>query len=54
MWLTPRVRRQWQVNVERRREAIVDAFGTRDIKPYMMAGGFDPEALTRHFLDAVA
>ncbi len=52
LWLTPAIRKQWISNVESRRNAIAAAFAGRDVKPFLMTDGFDPEALSRYFMEA--
>ncbi len=51
LWLTPTVRQQWEANVEKRRQAIADVFAARDVKPFWISNGFDPESLSRYFME---
>ncbi|MEE9333999.1 MAG: hypothetical protein V3U65_07890 [Granulosicoccaceae bacterium] len=51
LWLTPTVRQQWEANVEKRQQAIADVFATRDVKPFWITDGFDPESLSRYFME---
>jgi hypothetical protein len=50
LWLRPALRRAWHDAVQGRREALARAFAARGVRPVFMVGGFDADALTRHFL----
>ena len=54
VWLTERVRAKWRDAIVRRRSEIADVFGKRGITPFHVEGGFDPEALSRYFLEQSA
>lgn len=45
--------RRWRQNVEQRRQAIRRHCERHDITPFFMDGGFQAEALTRHFMETV-
>jgi hypothetical protein len=54
LWMRESLRRQWHDAVEARREVLHALFDARGMAPFHMHGRFDAEALTRHFLEAVA
>jgi uncharacterized protein (DUF58 family) len=53
LWLTRGMRERWRGAVAQRRAAIASLFGKRGIQPFYMQGVFDPEALSRYFLEAM-
>jgi hypothetical protein len=54
MWLRPSMRARWQDAVERRRAELNTLFAARGIRPFYMSGGFDGEALSQYFFEAMA
>ncbi len=54
LWLRDRLRRQWRDAVAERRATLKALFATHGLAPFQLQGRFDAEALTRHFLEAVA
>ncbi len=54
VWLSASVRERWRERVARRRAELSQAFGKRAMQPFFMEGAFDPEAMSRYFLEAVA
>lgn len=54
LWLRPALRSRWREAVASRREALHSLFTAQGLAPLELAGRFDAEALTRHFLEAVA
>lgn len=54
LWLRERLRRQWTDAVAARREALRALFDAHGVTPFPLNGRFDAEALTRHFMEAVA
>jgi uncharacterized protein (DUF58 family) len=54
LWLRAKVRSQWREAVARRRAELIERFGRRAIRPFFLEGAFDPEALSRYFLEAFA
>jgi uncharacterized protein (DUF58 family) len=53
MWLSNKLRRQWRDNVKRRRDEIGALFAAIDMQVLHLEAGFDPEILSRHFLEQV-
>jgi hypothetical protein len=53
LWLRKTLRTQWRTAVARRRSEIEELFAARGMVPFWVEGGFDAEALSRHFLEAV-
>jgi hypothetical protein len=51
MWLRPRVREAWRGAVESRRAALASVFAARGMRPFFVVGGFDGDALSKHFLE---
>lgn len=51
LWITPKVREKWQDNVEQRRREIAAVFSSRDAKPFWITDRFDPELLSRYFME---
>lgn len=54
LWLRERLRGEWRDAVAARRAALRHLFEGRGLEPFDLAGRFDAEALTRHFLESVA
>jgi hypothetical protein len=51
MWLRGGMRERWREGVVRRREELAAVFGARGIRPFYIEGAFDPEAMSRYFLE---
>lgn len=51
IWLTPRLRRQWQESVARRRAALDALFATRNLRPLYLSGGFDAALVSHYFME---
>ena len=49
VWWRPALREQWQEQLVQRREALLQVFRTRRLSPLFVEGGFDADAVTRHF-----
>lgn len=49
VWWRPALREQWRVQQARRREALLQLFRTHRLSPLFIEGGFDADAVTRHF-----
>jgi hypothetical protein len=57
LWLREPLRRDWRAAVARRRAELAAVFDAHALPPCALIGedgGFDPEALTRHFMEQVA
>ncbi len=54
IWVRPRLRAEWQHAVAQRRAELDHYFGTRGIRPFYLEGTFEPEAMSRYFLEAGA
>lgn len=54
LWLSKRVRNQWRDAVAERRHALDGIFAKRAMKPFYLVGEFDPDALSRYFLEQSA
>lgn len=54
LWLREPVRREWRRAVAERRAALQALFTARGLAPFALNGRFDAEAMTRHFIEAVA
>lgn len=54
LWLRDGLRRQWTDAVAARRAALHALFDAHGLAPLHLHGRFDAEALTRHFMEAVA
>lgn len=50
LWWRPALRDRWRVAREQRRAALMQLFAQRRLSPLPMEGGFDADAVTRHFL----
>jgi len=49
VWWRPALRARWEAARAQRREALLQLFRTRRLKPLFIEGGYDAEAVTRHF-----
>ncbi|WP_233806621.1 DUF58 domain-containing protein [Paraburkholderia sp. HP33-1] len=54
VWLSRGMRERWRDGVARRREELGAVFGARGMRPFYVEGGFDPEAMSRYFLEMTA
>jgi len=54
LWLRPIVRQRWSAGVAQRRAELERRFASRGLRPFWMDGGFDADAMSRHFLEAGA
>ncbi|RFU49359.1 DUF58 domain-containing protein [Paraburkholderia sp. DHOC27] len=54
LWLRGSVRARWSEAVVRRRAELAQLFGKRGIQPFYVESAFDPEAMSRYFLEAIA
>jgi uncharacterized protein (DUF58 family) len=54
LWLSAGVRERWREGVATRRGELSQMFGKRAIQPFFIESAFDPEAMSRYFLEAVA
>ena len=50
VWWRPALRARWQAAQVERRAALLQLFRSRRLKPLLIEGGFDADAVTRHFL----
>ncbi|MFL9961876.1 VWA domain-containing protein [Paraburkholderia sediminicola] len=51
VWLRDGIRKRWREGVERRRAELGGIFGARGMRPFYVEGAFDPEAMSRYFLE---
>ena len=49
VWWRPALREQWRAAQQRRREALLQLFRAHRLAPLFLEGGFDADAVTRHF-----
>jgi uncharacterized protein (DUF58 family) len=49
VWWRPALRARWAAAHAQRREALLQLFRARRLKPLFIEGGYDAEAVTRHF-----
>ena len=49
VWWRPALRERWRVAQRQRRDALLQLFRARRLKPLFIEGGFDADAVTRHF-----
>ena len=49
VWWRPALRARWEAAHQQRREALLQLFRARRLKPLFIEGGYDAEAVTRHF-----
>ncbi len=54
LWLSASARERWHEGVARRRAELSRMFGKRGIQPFHIESAFDPEAMSRYFMEAVA
>lgn len=54
LWMRPALQRRWQAAVDLRRAQLAAVFGARGLHPLHLTGRFDPEAMSRHFIEAFA
>jgi uncharacterized protein (DUF58 family) len=54
VWLRERMRERWREGVAHRRDELAEVFGARGIRPFYVEGAFDPEAMSRYFLEMTA
>jgi hypothetical protein len=50
LWWRPALRRRWQTAALARRAALVALFRAQRLSPLFIDGGFDADAVTRHFM----
>ena len=51
LWLTPRLRRQWQEQLAERRRQLDVLFAKRQLHPLYLTGHYDPIQLSQYFLE---
>ncbi|SIT38462.1 conserved hypothetical protein [Paraburkholderia ribeironis] len=51
VWLRGGIRRSWREGVAHRRAELASVFGARGIRPFHVESAFDPEAMSRYFLE---
>ena len=49
VWWRPGLRARWEAAHAQRRQALLQLFRARRLKPLFIEGGYDAEAVTRHF-----
>ncbi|MEZ0203327.1 DUF58 domain-containing protein [Ideonella sp.] len=49
VWWRPALRARWEAAHAQRREALLQLFRSRRLRPLFIEGGYDAEAVTRHF-----
>ncbi len=49
VWWRPALRERWRAQLAQRREAMLQIFRAQRLSPLFMEGGFDADAVTRHF-----
>jgi uncharacterized protein (DUF58 family) len=54
LWMRPALRARWQQAVVDRRAELQRVFAARSLRPFMLEGGFDAEAMSRYFIEAGA
>jgi hypothetical protein len=54
LWVGSTMRARWRSNVAQRRSEIDALFAHAGMRPFYLLGDFDPEALSRHFLEGDA
>jgi hypothetical protein len=54
MWMRDSVRERWRSAVTERRAQINALFARHGIRPFFNQGTFEPEALSRYFLEMTA
>ncbi|KRB87450.1 DUF58 domain-containing protein [Noviherbaspirillum sp. Root189] len=53
VWVNARLRQRWAAQLASRRRALDALFGSRNLLPLYLHGGFDAAALSRYFLELV-
>lgn len=51
LWLTPRLRRQWQARIDERRRQLDALFASRHLRPLYIDGRFDAAAISEYFIE---
>lgn len=51
LWLRPALRERWRERVAARRAELETRFAQHLLRPFHCRGGFDADAMTRHFLE---
>ncbi|MCC8396116.1 VWA domain-containing protein [Paraburkholderia sp. MMS20-SJTR3] len=51
VWLSRAMRERWRDGVAKRRDELAALFGARGMRPFYLEGEFDPEAMSRYFLE---
>jgi hypothetical protein len=51
LWMRPALRMQWRDAVQHRRAQIDGLCRAHGVRPLYLSGAFDPEALSRYFLE---
>jgi uncharacterized protein (DUF58 family) len=54
LWMRPALRARWRQAVVDRRAELQRLFAARSLRPFMLEGDFDPEAMSRYFIEAGA
>ncbi|NML30433.1 DUF58 domain-containing protein [Paraburkholderia antibiotica] len=54
LWLSRDMRERWREGVVQRRAELATVFGARGMEPFYVEGAFDPQALSRYFLEMTA
>lgn len=54
LWMRPALRTRWRESVQARRAELDALFECQGLRPFHCVGGFDPEAMSRYFLEAHA
>src|SRR5262245_16178361 len=54
LWMRPALRARWQQAVADRRAELRRVFAARSLRPFMIEGRFDAEAMSRYFIEAGA
>ncbi len=49
VWWRPALRERWRAALQARREALLQLFRAQRLRPLFIEGGFDADAVTRHF-----
>lgn len=49
VWWRPALRSRWEAAHAQRRDALLELFRARRLKPLFIEGGYDADAVTRHF-----
>jgi len=54
LWMRPALRARWRRAVAERRAELRRLFAARSLRPFAIEGRFDPEAMSRYFIEAGA